>query len=171
MSDPSPKEKIPGRPGPAKGTRHAGSFSKGTKGKGTPVDPRINRHGPYVNLGTSAAEAVALARQSAPAAMRFLTEVMQDEDEATRHRIAAANLLLDRAYGKAPSSIEVKTTDAQAVAVDALSTEELVALGADLGNRINAALAKHVDGQVIDQEDATDAEFTEVNSDQDKNAE
>jgi hypothetical protein len=165
MSDSGQKKKVPGRPGPPPGTVHAGTFKKGKAADGTPNDQRINTAGPYAGLGpTSARQAVELARQSAPAAMAFLTDVMQNEEEATRHRIAAANILLDRAYGKAPSSIEVKTTDAQAVAVDALSTDELKVLGSDLANRINAALAKHVDGQVIDQADATDAEFTEVNS-------
>lgn len=43
-----------------------------------------------------------LARQHTEAALRALVEALDDP----RHRVAAAQVLLDRAYGKAPQAID-----------------------------------------------------------------
>ena len=55
-------------------------------------------------------EAVSLARQAAPAAIRRLIELMASSDE--RVSAVAANAVLDRAFGK-PREYDPKTEDAR----------------------------------------------------------
>jgi hypothetical protein len=54
------------------------------------------------------AEVRDLARQHTADAIETLVTIMSDEDAHHSARVAAANSLLDRGYGKAPASLEVK---------------------------------------------------------------
>lgn len=45
-----------------------------------------------------------LAKEHAPAALEALVRVMNDEDQSGAAVVAAANSILDRAYGKAPTA-------------------------------------------------------------------
>src|SRR3712207_1476389 len=69
-------------------------------------------------------EVTELARQHGAEAIEFLTRVVRDENERPQHRIRAAELLLDRGYGK-PSQT-VHTNVARSFAE--LSDEELIAI-------------------------------------------
>ena len=53
----------------------------------------------------------ALARQYTPDAVETLASIMLDRDAAPAARVAAANAILDRGYGKAPQHItgEIET--------------------------------------------------------------
>ena len=86
-------------------------------------------------------EMTELAREKGPEAIEFLTRVVRDESELTRHRIRAAELLLDRGYGK-PSQT-VHTNVARSFAE--LSDEELIAIamGASVEDEDDASSEVH----------------------------
>ena len=71
-----------------------------------------------------------MARSKSPAALRFLVEVMEDPEEQTGHRIRAAEVIVERAHGKA----------AQTHLLDALTTnlnvtctpQDLIALAEEM---------------------------------------
>jgi len=67
------------------------------------------------------AEIQALARSYAPDAMRCLAEIVNDVGAKESARVAAANSILDRGYGKPSQHISIKEE------LDKLSTEELIA--------------------------------------------
>ena len=60
-------------------------------------------------------------------ALAFFAHVLDDPTEPTLTRLAAASLLLDRGYGKAPVTIDV-TTNSPGQQLRAFSLDELVAL-------------------------------------------
>lgn len=53
------------------------------------------------------AEVRELARQHTAAAIETLASIMNDREEHARARVAAANALLDRGYGRPPQDISV----------------------------------------------------------------
>ena len=60
-------------------------------------------------------------------ALAFFAHVLDDDNEPTLTRLAAASLLLDRGYGKAPVTIDA-TTNSPGQQLWAFSLDELVAL-------------------------------------------
>ena len=56
-------------------------------------------------------EVIELARAHAPDAVETLAEIMKDTEAPPAARAAAANSLLDRAYGKPVQAIEAKTEE------------------------------------------------------------
>lgn len=62
-------------------------------------------------------EVVALAREKSAAAIATLAEIMTNTELRESARVKAAEVLLDRGYGKAPQTVNINT--------DAMSDEEL----------------------------------------------
>lgn len=81
-----------------------GQFVKGNSGGGRPKLPDDLKQA---------------FREAAPDALRVLKKVLLDEDEATKNRIRAAEIILDRGYGK----------PVQAVDLDASSVPQVVFIG------------------------------------------
>ena len=67
-----------------------------------------------------------LARESAIEALQVLIQIMQNEKAPPNARVAAANTLLDRAYGKAPT-FNTSDTHAFKRAID-MTDDELAAI-------------------------------------------
>jgi hypothetical protein len=67
-----------------------------------------------------------LARESAIEALQVLIQIMQNEKAPPNARVAAANTLLDRAYGKAPTFSTSDTQDFKR-AID-MTDDELAAI-------------------------------------------
>jgi hypothetical protein len=72
---------------------HAGQFQKGVSG---------NPGGRHKDV----AEVKELARVHTPAAIETLAEIMMDKEAQKTARVAAANALLDRAYGRPETSVQ-----------------------------------------------------------------
>lgn len=51
-----------------------------------------------------------LARQHTPEAIQTLADIMTDTEAPPAARVAAANGILDRGYGRAPASLKVEGT-------------------------------------------------------------
>lgn len=69
-------------------------------------------HGNRANPGgrpKSVARVVALARQHTEEAIRNLAEIMGDPGQKGAARVKAAEVLLDRGWGKAPQTVEHKS--------------------------------------------------------------
>jgi hypothetical protein len=78
-----------------------------------------------------------LARQQSPHAIETLAEIMSDEKAPPAARVAAANALLDRGYGKPTQPVSKTLTK---VDPSTMSDEELAAIvrnGADPDARPN----------------------------------
>lgn len=57
-------------------------------------------------------------RAASPAAAQTLIDIMNDPDEPAKIRVAAANSILDRAYGKPTQRIEADTDNTVRVVMD-----------------------------------------------------
>lgn len=71
----------------------------------------------------------ALAREFTEEALKTLAEVMRDATQMAKDRVKAAEVLLDRGWGKARESVEITGADGgpvQMVDYSALSEEELL---------------------------------------------
>ena len=75
-----------------------------------------------------------LARQKSPEAINTLSNIMHDEKAPPAARVAAANALLDRGYGKPTQPIEQTLTK---VDPSTISDEELAAIAMN-GASVNA---------------------------------
>ena len=82
-------------------------------------------------------------------ALAYFAYVLDDPTEPTMTRLAAASLLLDRGFGKAPQHIEVTTTS-PSQQLRAFSLDELVALR----DAMARAEAIEADGLVVDVQPA-----------------
>lgn len=60
------------------------------------------------------ADLAALARQAAPGALETLIKVSKNPEETGSARVAAANAILDRAYGRPQQSVDHTSTDGSA---------------------------------------------------------
>lgn len=88
-------------------TTYTGQYLKGQWPKGVSGNP-----GGYSTEKRQAVARVAeLAREHTPAAIQTLATIMMDEKASRLSRIAAANALLDRAYGKPPQSVGIAAFD------------------------------------------------------------
>lgn len=97
---------------------------------------------------------IELARENSERAIEVLTEIMNNEDEKGSSRIAAANSILDRAFGRAPMRVRIEEDDGKE---------------SKLAGQVRDALAAAADvlpeGMVRRPEPVTvDAEFTETRS-------
>ena len=79
-------------------------------------------------------DAEELARQKSPEAIETLSNIMRDEKAAPAARVASANALLDRGYGKPTQPISQTVAK---VDPSSLSDEELAAIVAQ-GATVNA---------------------------------
>lgn len=80
----------------------------------------------------------ALARDRSAEALETLTEVMRDKSAGATTRVAAANAILDRGYGKPQQVIEATLT-----AFDQMTDDELLAL-------LTGSRLKTIEGEVIE---------------------
>lgn len=74
-------------------------------------------------------ELTALAREFTEEALKTLADVMRDAGQMARDRVKAAEVLLDRGWGKARESVEITGANGgpvQMVDYSALSEEELL---------------------------------------------
>lgn len=78
-------------PGPAPGTRHAGTFKSGH-------DPRRHMTGPYKRVTKKSFQE--LVRAHTEEAVNFLVNALHDEDTPASERYKAAELLLAHGHGK-----------------------------------------------------------------------
>lgn len=104
-------EPPPHRKGLKKGQRHSGSFMPG-------FDPR--RKGYYYD-GKSFAQ---MAQEHAPECLALWVKAVADEDAPWNVRIRASELIVERAYGKAASVIDMQVTHNRPLV--AMSDEELL---------------------------------------------
>lgn len=97
-----------------------------------------------------------LAREYTPEAIQTLATIMKDEKATRTTRIAAANALLDRAWGRPPQSVGLSFDD-PVISPD--EGEPMAAL--EIARRIAFALAQGLKLQELKQQErdtATDAE-------------
>ena len=66
-----------------------------------------------------------LAQDYGPDALRTLAEVMNNGDASDAARVAAANALLDRGFGRPPQSLNVKPEVRHSIDLTKLTDEEL----------------------------------------------
>jgi hypothetical protein len=66
---------------------------------------------------------VELARAHSPAAIRTLASIVGDKKAPPAARVAAANSILDRAYGKSPQSVQMTGKDEGPVQFENVSEE------------------------------------------------
>ena len=90
-----------------------------------------------------------LAQKHGPEALRVLVEVMNDPESGASSRIVAANAVLDRAYGKAISRMDV--TQTAEIGQNAL--ELLAQIGADPRNTIKQIEAIEVESYTVETKD------------------
>src|SRR3954471_2361214 len=89
--------------------------NRGETGANTPPEGRRFRPGESGNRGGRpkglARKARELAGEDGSTALMFLASVMADKDEATKERILAARLLLERGWGKPPAFAPIEADD------------------------------------------------------------
>jgi hypothetical protein len=85
-----------GRPGRRKGTKKTGGRKRGTPNKIT------------IRMGGTFAEA---AKAFDSEALAVLVNIMEDETASPSARVRAAEIVLDRAHGKAAPTLEAKDPD------------------------------------------------------------
>lgn len=66
-----------------------------------------------------------LARKYTETAILTIADIMNDENSSASVRLAAANTLLDRAWGRPEQAIQVSNTDSKELEVEKLTTAEL----------------------------------------------
>ena len=75
--------------------------------KGRPVGrPKGSSRPKGGKWGSRDLSVVALARQHVPAAINTLAAIMRDREAPASSRVAAAGAILDRAWGKAPVTVD-----------------------------------------------------------------
>ena len=100
------------------GQRHSGSFQKG-------FDPK--RRGPeYLYDGMSFSQ---IARLEAPKCIELWIKCVNDDAVPWAMRLRASELITDRAYGKAVSTIDLSVTENRPVR--ALTMQELEAIASE----------------------------------------
>jgi hypothetical protein len=65
-----------------------------------------------------------LAREHAPAALHTLVAIMKDDGSSESARVAAANVILDRAYGKPPQAMTHSGPDGSPIQTEDVTTPE-----------------------------------------------
>jgi len=73
------------------------------------------------------ADAVSLARRYSRAAIEVVNQIMEDGD-SDAIRLRAAEVMLERGWGKASSNVDMKVDHKYSVAVSGLGREELVGM-------------------------------------------
>lgn len=119
------------------GQTHSGSFRKGD-------DPR-RAHGMPIYDGKTLAQ---LARQHGPACLQFMRRAMDDEGVPWKDRIRAAEIILDRGYGKAVSTLEVRDVRP----IQSLTRSELMAIASG----VNPQLPITIDGEAVEVSSTAD---------------
>jgi hypothetical protein len=114
------------------GQVHSGSFKKG-------FDPR-RVGGTILYDGMTVAQ---MARQQGPKCIQLLARVVDDESAPLRERIAAADKLLDRGFGKAVSVVDMNVTHSRDIRT--LTRDELRAIAAGEAPRLPITL----DGEAV----------------------
>lgn len=134
----------PVRRGLKKGQRHSGSFMPG-------FDSR--RKGYYYD-GKSFAQ---MAQEHAPECMALWVRAMGDEDAPWPVRIRASELIVERAFGKAASVIDMQVTHNRPLT--ALTDEELLRIITAEPARPALTWEGEVEGGVTDQEGKNEADL------------
>ena len=90
-----------------------------------------------------------LARAKTPEAMAALTEIVGDKKASPAARVAAANTILDRGWGRATQVIEVTRTPFDEMSPDELRALEaaLLAVARDASMDVDADQAATGDGE------------------------
>lgn len=83
-----------------------------------------------------------MARQHGPACLHFLRRAMDDEQVPWKDRIRASEIILDRGYGKAVSTLEVRDVRP----IQSLSRSELMAIASGA----NPQLPITIDGEAVE---------------------
>ena len=140
MSDPAPyglrKDGTPRKkPGPK--AAHRGCFSEGFDSR-RPQSPQYKGH-----------HIAQLARVHTEDALELLAEAMNAESEGYVIRLAAANALLDRAWGRAPSAALISVEDASGP-VEKLSNEQLMKIAAQAAE-VSEEIRDAIEGEVVRQ--------------------
>jgi hypothetical protein len=125
MPDDTPRRGL--RPGQI----HSGSFRKGD-------DPR-RAGGLKIYDGMTLAQ---MARQHGPACLQFLRRAMDDEAVPWKDRIRASEIILDRGFGKAVATVEVR----DARPIESLSRQELMLIASGA----MPPLPITIDGEVVE---------------------
>jgi hypothetical protein len=108
-------DEPPKRPGLKPGQRHSGQFQKG-------ADPRRANSIVIADGITLAAK----ARELGPAILEFWDSLWRDEKHPLPVRIRASELIVERGYGKAVSTLDVNVTHRRPLT--SLTVEELEAI-------------------------------------------
>lgn len=125
MHDETPRRGIkPGGPNP-------GGFRNGD-------DPR-RAGGLKIYDGMTLAQ---MARQQGPACLALLARARDDENVPWKDRIRASEIILDRGYGKAVSTLEVRDVRP----IESLSRSELLAIASGIAPQLPIT----VDGEAVE---------------------
>ena len=79
-----------------------------------------------------------LARQHSPSAIATLAKIMEDDKAPPAARIAAAQAILDRSYGRPPQAVKISGDEEAPLQMKHTATEELLAELARLRKRMEA---------------------------------
>jgi hypothetical protein len=83
-----------------------------------------------------------MARQHGPACLALLARARDDENVPWKDRIRASEIILDRGYGKAVSTLEVR----ELRPIQSLSRSELMAIASG----VNPQLPITIDGEAVE---------------------
>lgn len=78
---------------------NTGRFVKGNKSGGRPKQPE---------------EFKTTVRENSVAALRVVLDIMNNKDACAADRLKAASIIIERAYGKAPQSVEMSVVNTDA---------------------------------------------------------
>ena len=120
---------------------------------GTDIEPKRARGRPRGRVGTAKMELANLCREKAINALEVLVDIMNDDTEKASARVHAANVILERGYGKAPQ--EIILAGDQERPLHSFSKIELVAVSPDVGRLLgNEASNDEASGrQFMDDEE------------------
>lgn len=106
-----------------------------TKRRGNPnwVKGRSANPGGKPNLSPEEADALAMAKQFAPDAIRALHEIATSKTASDKARVTAAEAIINRVYGKPKETVESTVKHERRSESDILA--ELIALGLVQGER------------------------------------
>ena len=92
-----------------------------------------------------------MARTHTETAIKVIAGVMNSPKSANSDRLRAAEILIDRAYGKAASSLEISGKDGGAIEITALSPAEIARREASSLQGLRDTLDQ-IEAQVIEHE-------------------
>lgn len=101
-----------------------------------PVAPRRGPGRPKGSLNKLTAEVRELAAGYGPAVIRRLYDIVNDDEQPTAARVSAANVILDRGFGRPAQAVELTGRDGGPVETVRMSKAEFRAIALELAGRV-----------------------------------